>query len=244
MSSASFYDREAQAQAQAQAQEQTQNTTKDNVVVFLRHGEAEHNAAFAATGMSDESVFESMAYFDCGLTDAGVAQCITIREKLHSLGYVFPVVVTSPLRRALATASIVAPDALTCAHDGLSEHLVGDCAKHPCNMRASRAIMEAQFSSIDFSKWCDDSHEEDNAVETDEQVRDRIRRAFINMFEWVMELPPRAMSNQSKPALLVVSHFGTLGVVSDALRVQPPRENCAFFVTTLEELNTAFHLNF
>jgi broad specificity phosphatase PhoE len=222
----------------------------ENVIVFLRHGQGPHNVAFEATGETDHSVFESRSFFDCTLTDVGVSQCSAVRDALASRGLVFPAVASSPLRRALETACIVASDVSSprrsCemrAHDGLAEHP----ANHPCNTRAPRASMAAAFPRVDFLPWCAESAESADAAVADAvDSRVRIRAALIDLFTWVRRMPSWECKDgsdpTSRPALLVVSHFGVMSTISQALGLPMPREPCGFFVTSLEAIVAAFDL--
>ncbi|CAK0886889.1 unnamed protein product [Prorocentrum cordatum] len=82
-------------------------------VLFIRHGEAEHNVAIAEARRLGHSVPEAMgaaALLDARLTAAGRAQAEALQERLAPLGV--ELVATSPLRRCLQTTRLAFGDAV------------------------------------------------------------------------------------------------------------------------------------
>jgi broad specificity phosphatase PhoE len=67
--------------------------------VFLRHGEAEHNVAFHAEGVS---AFSDPKYADARLTEKGILQAREVGKKLSSLNFVD--IWSSPLTRCIQTS--------------------------------------------------------------------------------------------------------------------------------------------
>ena len=76
---------------------------QDRTFSFARHGEAQHNKL-----IRDGRDGEGRALLDPALTEAGEAQALELAEALRPSERQFDVIVTSPLCRALQTASKIA----------------------------------------------------------------------------------------------------------------------------------------
>ena len=76
---------------------------QDRTFSFARHGEARHNEL-----IRDGRDGEGRALLDPALTEAGEAQALELAEALRPSERQFDVIVTSPLCRALQTASKIA----------------------------------------------------------------------------------------------------------------------------------------
>ena len=75
---------------------------QDRTFSFARHGEARHNKL-----IRDGRDSEGRALLDPALTEAGEAQARQLAEALRPPERQFDIIVTSPLQRALQTASII-----------------------------------------------------------------------------------------------------------------------------------------
>ena len=67
------------------------------MIYFIRHGESEANLKHTFSGQKD----------DCLLTEKGRAQALAEGNKIKELGISIDIVISSPLKRAFATAKIV-----------------------------------------------------------------------------------------------------------------------------------------
>ena len=76
---------------------------QDRTFSFARHGEARHNEL-----IRDGRDREGRALLDPALTEAGEAQALELAEALRPSERQFDLIVTSPLCRALQTASKIA----------------------------------------------------------------------------------------------------------------------------------------
>jgi broad specificity phosphatase PhoE len=99
-------------------------------IYFIRHGHAEHNAAFDKT--QHEDVYRSFEYKDSHLTEKGVQQIKDI-ELPVKLPRKIDRTYSSPLTRCIQTARLLMGErAILHLHDGLLE----THGPYPCNWRA------------------------------------------------------------------------------------------------------------
>ena len=80
------------------------------MIYVIRHGQTEMNNAHALQGRSDHP-----------LNERGVAQACEVGRRLAERGIVFSHVFSSPLRRAVQTARLVAPDVSVAVDERLIE---------------------------------------------------------------------------------------------------------------------------
>lgn len=109
--------------------------------IFLRHAEAEHNAAFRRDG---PSVFENAAYRDPALTPLGIEQAIKVAKDLAELDIL--AIWSSPLTRCIQTSEEVFEEvnaAELILHDNIVERLGGN---HVCNERKSKTLLRELHS--------------------------------------------------------------------------------------------------
>jgi broad specificity phosphatase PhoE len=106
--------------------------------LFVRHGEATHNAAFNVA--KDQSVFLDKQFEDAPLTEEGVKQAQTTGKALFT--YTLLDIWCSPLTRAIQTAEEIFEEA-NCGqlylHDTLLERLGGG---HICNQRKDKSVLK------------------------------------------------------------------------------------------------------
>lgn len=167
--------------------------------VFLRHAEGPHNVALARDGAV---ALQSSEFFDCSLTEGGREQCSVTRARLAHFRFV--AVVSSPLRRAVETADLIAETAaIRRTHDAIVE---AQEEVHPCNWRAPRATMEASFPHW-CMEWSEPLPPAPTGNETREAVQARVEEGMGHICRWLADtlepLTPR-------DAVLIVSHWTPL----------------------------------
>jgi broad specificity phosphatase PhoE len=160
-------------------------------LIFIRHGEAEHNVAAAKYG---DIAYEDPQYQDAPLTGKGKDQVIQSREEMPELDLIF----SSPLIRTLQTASLLRQqfECDVIVTDFLTERRgLG----HKCNDRASIPELQRMFPTFQFAMSDPPSHTSDSPVETDEELEQRVE-SIVNI--------ARCMTDYS--CIGFVSHHETL----------------------------------
>lgn len=103
-------------------------------VYFVRHGHADHNAAFDVA--QDKSVYRSFDYKESHLTEKGVAQIKAIQ--LPKMDRIY----SSPVIRCIETTRILVGDnPIIHLHDGLMETQ----GPFPCNWRPDIDTLRSSF---------------------------------------------------------------------------------------------------
>lgn len=192
------------------------------IVHFLRHAEAESNAAahkFERGSPGYNQAYEDSAFFDSSLSAKGEAQCSALREKLaSSLPLHYDTVVCSPLRRTLQTAALVLANRGVpwLAVELAREFSNGHC--RPCDRRRSREVQALRgFDWVDFRHVPPGDDTFDERAETHAQLDARIS----DLLTFLRELPGSSV--------VVVAHTGILTrLFSHHLRWQGAAafENC------------------
>ncbi|TMW60854.1 hypothetical protein Poli38472_000896 [Pythium oligandrum] len=176
------------------------------LVVFLRHGEALHNADKLRVG---EKVWEELQqfleeYIDAPLTATGIQQAATaggmLKEEVEQRGLKIDAVIVSPLDRTLDTyagafkdVSVKSP---VIAME-LARETLGVCQ---CDRRKPIPPKKEAFPSIDFTKSIptdDDSWWLPDHRETDAEIEERGRQFMNHLFY-----------ERSERSFVVVSHSG------------------------------------
>jgi len=167
--------------------------------VFMRSGEAAHNAAFRARG---DDAFNDVAFRDARLTDEGVNQCNETGEGLGGELKQFHAIYTSPLTRCIQTA-ILMKQWIPCdnfnANDDLAERRGGG---RPCNERRSLNEIRDEFEPLGLN--CDlltGVDEEWTDLEPLQFVESRVvmfLRGLLPLYE------------ETEACVLVVSHHDVL----------------------------------
>lgn len=167
--------------------------------VFMRSGEATHNAAFRQKG---EEAFKDAAFRDARLTDEGVNQCNETGEELSSEFKQFHAIYTSPLTRCIQTA-ILMKQWIPCdnfnANDDLAERRGGS---RPCNERRPLKEIRDEFEPLGLN--CDlltAADEEWNDLEPLTFVESRVVMFLRNLIPFYEE---------TDACVLVVSHHDVL----------------------------------
>eukprot|EP00933_Yihiella_yeosuensis_P033953 TRINITY_DN27540_c0_g1_i1.p1 TRINITY_DN27540_c0_g1~~TRINITY_DN27540_c0_g1_i1.p1 ORF type:complete len:234 (-),score=24.59 TRINITY_DN27540_c0_g1_i1:75-749(-) len=177
--------------------------SKCKVVHFLRHAEAESNAAahaFPRDSPGYNAAYADQKYFDSALSAKGEAQCKDLRDQISLQGLSFhcEAVFCSPLHRTLQTASQVFENrsipwmALEVAREYSQGH------NRPCDCRRSKADQQANFSFVDFQNVPDG---EDTFAQTIESEEDLDKRC-VALLDFLRQ--------RSESAMAVVSHTGFL----------------------------------
>jgi broad specificity phosphatase PhoE len=129
-------------------------------IIFIRHGEAEHNVGFEEYG---EEAYSFEDYKFSNLTEKGKEQSLTLKSKLDEFN--FDLIVTSPLDRCIQTTDIL----FTEQNRKICQEFVREINyDHPCNERRLKSELEQiypeynyNFSEYDikFSKKINDTNE-------------------------------------------------------------------------------------
>ena len=122
----------------------------DTVITFIRHAEALHNQD--CRGLSDEEglqLIQTAAYWDSPLTAAGAEQC---SRAAAAAATNWPgMVVSSPLTRALQTASLIYRPSGREAPPFIATELARErISRYTCDGRRERSVLQAEFPLIDF----------------------------------------------------------------------------------------------
>lgn len=125
------------------------------VVHFLRHAEAESNAAahkFPRDSPEYNTAYADSKFVDSVLTAKGEAQCKASRAAQAASRLHYDVVVSSPLRRTLQTASLVFQEHEVpwLAVESAREYSHGHA--RPCDTRRPREAQQADFANVDFAR--------------------------------------------------------------------------------------------
>jgi len=191
--------------------------------IFMRHGEAEHNAASKTEG---EAAYTNPAYRDAKLTDHGVNQCNETGETLSRDDIEkFDAVYTSPLTCCIQTALLVRQwieyENFTAA-DELIERRGGG---HLCNVRRTSTEIAAEFAPHGLNCSL--------LAETDEDWDIREPMTFVESRLIIFLRGLVGLYEASEEAnILVVTHHDVLYT----LLVGTVLENAETFVLDLDEL--------
>lgn len=193
-----------------------------NQFIFVRHGQAEHNEAFHATG-GNFDVFKDLAYTDAALTEKGSKEASQLAEKLSGL---YPNGVaalwTSPLSRCIDTANKLINELNihdVYAHDALMETQKFD---HTCNFRLSKEKLFYKYPLINMDYLPDIP-----AVWTKSENNYSTRSRMI----MIVQLLRNTYKNTNLP-IIVVSHAMSLFQL-----LGKKISNCEYVVLTDEEID-------
>ena len=130
-------------------------TTK--VIHFLRHAEGLHNVA----GKQNYLNYMKSEFVDSVLSQNGEKQCLDLCKK-HQESNIFSsevsLVVVSPLRRTLQTATLVFPSLIGKIPWIAVEHVREQTGLHPCDRRLPRTTNAMSFQHVGFENI---AHEND-----------------------------------------------------------------------------------
>lgn len=127
-------------------------------MLFVRHGQSEFNVVYGATGRDP-------GIEDPALTELGRAQIRNSAEALADRGTVADHIVSSPYRRALETAHILA-DVL--GLEILIDPLIREHRHFICDIGRRRSVLQRDWPHIDFDhieeQWWTEHFEEEHEV--------------------------------------------------------------------------------
>jgi len=194
--------------------------------VFMRHGEAEHNAAYRTVG---DAAFADPAFRDARLTDEGANQCNETGETQSGDFKKFDAIYTSPLSRCIQTA-ILMKQWVPCdnfnAVDELVERRGGG---HICNVRRRRDAIKEEFGEHGLN--CD------LITEEDEDWSDREPLQFVESRILMFLRGILPLYEDSDADVLIVTHHDVLYVLLGGVDMK----NADTIVLDAEELRVLLY---
>jgi broad specificity phosphatase PhoE len=170
------------------------------VLYCIRHGLAEHNVNYVKYGLQ---TFYDPRFTDTSLVEPGFEQARKLRHEWNQLHDV-ELVIVSPLKRALQTASEIFKDnqvpivALECVR----EFPMG---KQTCNKRSSKQLYESKYPHITFDDLL--TNHDELWLSHREETRDELQ-ARIDVFKnFIMKRP--------ETTIALVNHGGFIGQLKD-----------------------------
>ena len=133
------------------------NCQEVKTIHFVRHAEGLHNVA----GRANYENYKLEEYADSLLSERGYEQCARAKEDIVRrnalVGGTLELIVVSPLRRTLQTASLLFADKIGTSVEFVAvEHVREQTGAHPCDRRRSITEQKADFPHVDFSLIEDD----------------------------------------------------------------------------------------
>ncbi len=178
-------------------------SAQSTTIVFIRHGEAEHNVL-----LKEKRYADAKALRDPHLTELGKAQAAALGEKLA--GRHFDRIISSPLIRALETTRIVFSDKFA------SVEILSDVAEHgggACDLGSDTDILQGLFGET-ITNWLAPNWFDEFVAETDEHYLAR------------MENVKNRLSKQNDETIAVVTHGNFLRKL---LNLKGSIQNCEVF---------------
>lgn len=114
-------------------------------IVFIRHGNAEHNVGFEEYG---HEAYYDEKYKYSQLTNKGEKETLDLKSKLKDLNFKFDLVLSSPLDRCIQTTNILFPHTNNIVSCDLMRENNYD---HPCNGRRLKSELEILYPRIKFN---------------------------------------------------------------------------------------------
>jgi broad specificity phosphatase PhoE len=144
--------------------------SKTKLIHLFRHAEAQHNAA--ARTMDSEESYRHPDHIDARLTADGVGQCVSARCMPE-----VDMIVSSTLTRAVQTAHLLYPDAVSNKGSMLLTDLARErhIASHVCNHRLNLATLRDFWRHPVIGATDEDPYPQMDS-ETDEEAHDRAMR--------------------------------------------------------------------
>jgi broad specificity phosphatase PhoE len=183
--------------------------TKPKYIHFVRHAHGKHNEV----GEVDYQQYQRQDLIDAELTEKGIEQCHELRKENHKFSK-SELVVISPMRRTLQTASNILPELKDSIPWIALECIREQTGLHPCDKRFPISHHQENYPFVDFSHV--DSDEDPlyhlyDAREPDEHLNERAKQ-FLT---WIQ--------NRSETEIVVVTHSAFLRGLFQ--RVLFPEEN-------------------
>lgn len=195
------------------------DTSKKKVktVHFLRHAQGEHNVAGAVDPVNG---YLREDLVDAVLTEHGINQCKEVYEKYFvgsdkSMVSDVQLIVVSPMRRTLQTATHCFADHVENTPFVAVEHLREQTGLHPCDLRHPISEHVVNFPHICFKEVDDEDdplyHRYSGIREPDEEVAKRVK----DFFQWLMD--------REEDNIAVVTHSAYLrNMFRDVVQIEPP----------------------
>lgn len=195
--------------------------SKTKIVHFVRHAEGHHNVA----GKIDPLFgYRREDLEDATLTELGIEQCKNFRESNTKSFAQAQLLVVSPLRRTMQTATHCFPHLKEEIPWVAVECLREMTGLHPCDRRLSITEHKKHFNHIDFSEIQEDADPLYYKYTLREPKADVTRRTQQFM-EWLKERP--------ETEIIVVTHHGyMMNLFHNSIKTTEPEkddtpfENC------------------
>lgn len=190
----------------------------EKLIHFVRHAEGHHNVAGRLNPLFG---YLREDLVDAELTDYGESQCKALSVKsIPNLNGV-ELLVVSPMRRTLQTATLSFPQHLQSFPWVALENIREQTGKHPCDHRSTISALKQQFSHVNFDHV---SAEEDplyflypNRREPSDMVSARAK----SVLDWLAE--------RKEKEIVVVSHQGWLSHLFNELLETDDQQDKAKF---------------
>lgn len=174
-------------------------TLRSPTILFLRHGEAEHNVAQRQHG---DIAYEDPQWRDAALSSRGHEQALMAGEHIAaSFGSRFQAIWSSPLTRCIQTALDAQQSIQTShhiLHDSLLERLGGG---HVCNERAEKVDIVIRFPGWQAHNLPKHGPEWGSVREPIESVQTRMRSLLLFLEDTYKE---------ARHPILVVTHHDAI----------------------------------
>ncbi len=161
-------------------------------MILVRHGESEFNVVYSVTRVDP-------GIRDPGLTDEGRRQAAEVARALD--GRTIDRIVTSPYRRALETADIVAS---AIGAPVTVDRIIGERKLFTCDIGSPRSELAARWPRFDFGplaeEWWPAEGESDDAL-----------MARCSSFR------AAAMTLPAHDAIVVITHWGVIRALTGAV---------------------------
>jgi broad specificity phosphatase PhoE len=194
------------------------------IVHFVRHGQGFHNLLadlanernihFTPFTNQPENPYVNAAVLDAPLTELGRQQAEGLRERISQLPAQPQLIVSSPLCRALQTASLAFLHVQVpfVAHELVREEM----GVHVCDQRRSVARHQVDFPHVDFDLI---QNNEDVLFQHDTRERrhDVGDRAY-QFLEWLHKRPEQHVAVTSHSAWLLTLFHGVVECMDESLK--------------------------
>jgi broad specificity phosphatase PhoE len=187
-------------------------------LIFIRHGEAEHNVAFHRDG---ESAFENPLYKDAHLTQKGKEQVQASAKKLFDLKILD--IWSSPLTRCIQTSDELFEELNVnnlYLHDNLLERQGGN---HVCNYRKEKEELKKDHRHYNFNFlpelpcfW----------IERENQTS-----LYMRMLSFVLLLASLYKDRKEDTYLLIVAHNDCISSLTGT-----SLQNAEYIITSVDEI--------
>jgi broad specificity phosphatase PhoE len=195
-----------------------------NTLIFLRHGQAEHNVA--AEKMGDIAYFKE-DYRDAPLTALGREQILAAAKEIAKAYPKIDLIYSSPLTRTIQTARCVAeiiPGAPITVTDQLIERMGGG---HVCNCRKKKSEIKMFNPDLNFASYMSEEHYRSQPyyvmakAENDAELRNRLHH--FDRYD---------LSKHKGKTILIVTHHEVLNAAFGK-----SLKNGEFLVKTSDEID-------